>query len=140
MKYDLGFEQNDSFAIFKVSGQPELAGFQELLDDFLNNPVWQSVKKIMLDFSELHIGNVESDEVRQFINTQKATFKKLNKIPIAVVVSCPVDFGVVRMCGTLAEKMITCYQVFYTTEDALEWLGPERTIPSTLKILLSVAI
>jgi hypothetical protein len=138
MKYKIESNGHNLSVTFTASSKPELSGFKEFLDEIIKSPDYSAVTKVLLDFSDIHLGKLNSYEIRRFIDAQRYSFRKIEELRVAVVVARPIDFGVVRICGALAEDFIPGYQVFYTSAEALKWLNREKPGDSALNRFLSV--
>lgn len=123
MEYTIEFDPSVSFATITGSGEPTFAGFVGYLTELVENPAWTPEMPALVDHRKLHIDLLTSDQVREVVNLHKPFAERIGNGRIAVVVSRPVDFGLVRMFETIADEMFPQFRVFYTIEESMDWLG-----------------
>ena len=60
--------------------------------------------------------------VRRIAEVHKIVLQRQTANPTAVVVKGLAEFGIVRMWEMLSEEMFPNHTVFYSKEEALDWL------------------
>lgn len=109
-----------------VSGDAYVDGFQEYLNDVLSDPGWKPGTAALIDFRELRLEHLSFPDVERIVELHVPYLTRIGKSPMAVVVSRPVDFGVVRMWESLAADMFPVHRVFYDIAEARTWLRSKQ--------------
>jgi hypothetical protein len=103
-------------------GPAEASGFIAYLLEAVNHPAWRPGIPALMDFRDLDIGRLGAADAWQVADQHQPYAKILAAAPIAVVVSRPVDFGMVRMWESLVHQMHLAHEVFYAMAEAEAWL------------------
>ena len=127
MEWGIKFEKEGSLLTITASGIPDTEGFRSYLEAAASNPEWHQGIRVLCDFRELDTSRVTAYVLRGIADLHKKFTDRYGSNPVAVVVSRPVDFGMLRMFEAYAGNMCPDYKVFYSVENALEWLQGELT-------------
>ena len=122
MQWSVGFEEGGSPAIITGTGTIDAEGISGYLDALLADPAWKPGMHVLVDFRGLSTDHLSVAQVQQIVDLHAPYMERIGSSPVAVVVSRPVDYGMVRMWAAMAARMFPRHEVFYTTEDARRWL------------------
>jgi hypothetical protein len=125
MEWSVGFEEGGSRALITGTGAIDAEGITGYLDALLADPSWKSGMHVLVDFRGLSTDHLTVAQVQQIVDLHAPYMERIGSSPVAVVVSRPVDFGMVRMWEAMAARMFPRHEVFYTTDDARAWLSSQ---------------
>ena len=123
MEWRIFFEPDGSRVTVTVTGAARVDGFRPYLEALLGDPAWRAGTPVLVDFRGLDIGQLNFAAAEQVLAVHLPYVARIGKSPIAVVVSRPVDFGMMRMWGGLSDGKFPVPQIFYEAADALRWLN-----------------
>lgn len=127
MNWNARFETGSSLLTLTASGVARVDGFREYLEGVLSDPSWEPGTAALLDFRDLRLEHLSFREVEEIVALHVPHVTRIGNSPMAVVVSRPVDFGLVRMWESLAADMFPMHSVFYEVDETLTWLrGKQR--------------
>jgi hypothetical protein len=101
-------------------------GFREYLEGVLSDPAWTPGTAALIDFRDLRLEHLSFRDVEEIVELHVPHVTRIGNSPMAVVVSRPVDFGLVRMWESLAADMFPLHSVFYEVDEALSWLRAKQ--------------
>ncbi|HVN79956.1 MAG TPA: hypothetical protein VMW38_13230 [Terriglobia bacterium] len=131
MEWGIKFEKDGSLISITASGIPDIEGFRSYLQAITSSPDWRPGIPVLCDLRNLDTSKVTATVIRGVVDLHVELTDRYWSSPVAVVVSRPVDFGMVRMFEAYTRNMCPEYEVFYSVEDALEWLRKNsRRAPS----------
>jgi hypothetical protein len=122
MRWDIRVEENRSRLTVSASGDPEIEGFKSYLEAALSHPAWRPGMPVLCDFRQLNIQKVTTNDIIRIVLVHKQYRERTGDNPIAVVVSRQIDFGMVRIWESYSEALFSSQNVFYTVEEAGNWL------------------
>lgn len=123
MKFEINFEKSHDYVYVQTDGEASVRGFDELLTEIVESPTWIAGTKQLVDHRKLKPEKLTSEDVRRIEDIVAKHAKKLGNGRCAFVVSNALGFGLVRMYECLGGgKIHNESSVFYTIEEAVEWL------------------
>jgi hypothetical protein len=122
MQWEIGFSQDHPLMTIRAWGPAALQGFVDYLTQALADPRWKPQIQVLLDFRELDLATVSSDDMRRLVSFQRPLKESLSPGKLALVVGRPVDFGMARMWEVLSSEIGLTQGVFYSLEEAFDWL------------------
>lgn len=122
MEWRFDFAPDGSRMTVTAWGVAEVQGFVAYLLEAVDQPAWHPGIPALMDFRNLDIGCLNAADARQLADLYRPYAKILAAARIAVVVTRPVDFGMVRMWESLVHQMHLTHEVFYRLEEAEAWL------------------
>lgn len=105
-----------------AGGPAEMGGFAQSLDRILADPAWHPAMNCVADFRQLDLNTLKHDDVVRLADLHIQMAERIGNARIAIVVSRPVDFGMVRMWQAMVEERFPAHSVFYDMDDAMRWL------------------
>ena len=122
MEWSVRFEEGGSRAIITGTGAIDAQGITGYLDALLADPAWKRGMHVLVDFRGLSTDHLSVAQVQEIVDLHAPYMERIGSSPVAVVVSRPVDFGMVRMWEAMAAQMFPRHEVFYSMDDATRWL------------------
>jgi hypothetical protein len=129
MQWQLQLTEDRSRLSVTAWGPAQVDALMALLVRATEPPDWRPGIHVLLDFRALAISALTMADIRQLADHHRPYGKILAASRIAVVVSRPVDFGLVRMWGTLVHDLNLTHEVFYGEAEALHWLHASDPMP-----------
>jgi hypothetical protein len=126
MEWNVRFADDEPLVTIEAKGMAEIEGFRSYLDGVLASPSWRPGVPVLVDFRQLVSDNLTRDDVERLVALHVPYLGRIGGSPIAVVVSRPSDFGVVRVWEAHAAEMFPVHEVFYDVDVALIWLRSRR--------------
>ena len=106
-----------------TQGEADLQGLLAFLDDIVAHPQWKPGKQILLDHSNLGLGNIAQDDISRVSQHFIKISKKLGSGRIALVMDRELDYGIARAWELMtADDVDISIFVFRSVEDARKWL------------------
>lgn len=127
MEWNARFEPDGSRVTITVTGIARAEGFNAYLDGVLGDVAWRPGMPVLVDFRGLQISHLRYQDVEGIVALHVPYVERIGDSPVAVLVSRPVDFGIVRMWESLAIDMFPDHQAFYRVDEALRWLESRRS-------------
>lgn len=110
-------------------GRADVAGFERYLTDLRSDARWRPGLRSLVDFSELDLGVLTTDDVRRIADVHERLGPAMGGALSAVVAGTATNFGLIRMFGTFLEgRSDMLAHPFLTRAEALDWLADQ---PST---------
>jgi len=103
-------------------GAAEVGGFLAYLQEAVKQPGWYPEIPALMDFRQLDVSCLSPADIVQLAELHLPYADTLARSRIAVLVSRPVDYGVVRMWEALVHQMNLAHAVFYSLAEAEAWL------------------
>lgn len=123
MNFEIHFDQSPEYVYVQTSGGASIRGFDKLLTAIVESPKWKTGTKQLIDHRELILNKITLDDMRTIENIVKKHIKRLGNGRCAFVVIDALGFGMARMYELIGgEAMHQQIRVFYTIEEAIEWL------------------
>jgi hypothetical protein len=122
MQWTARFDADPALLTLTVSGVAHVDGFREYLEGVLEDPAWAPGKAALIDFRDLRLEHLSFADLERIVELHVPHRTRIGNSPMAVVVSRPVDFGIVRMWESLSADTFPAHRVFYDVDDALLWL------------------
>lgn len=123
MKFEINFDQLPDYVYIQTYGEASIIGFDKLLTEIVASPNWKPGTKQLIDHRELTLHKLTSNDMRAIMNIVEKNIEKLGNGRCAFVISNTLGFGLVRMYELLGgENLHQEIAVFYTIEEAVEWL------------------
>ena len=128
MKFEINFEKSPDYVYIQTDGEASVRGFDELLTAIVESPNWTTGSKQLVDHRKLKFQKLASEDVRRIGDVVKNHANKLGNGRCAFVVSDGLGFGIARMYECLGgEDVHQESAVFYTVDEAVEWLKEKST-------------
>jgi hypothetical protein len=123
MKFEINFDQSPDYVYVQTAGEISIRGFDRLLTAIVESPEWKTGTKQLIDHRKLIYDKITSDDVRAIEHIVKKNSKRLGNGRCAFVVKDALGFGMARMYDLVGGEAIhQQVGVFYTIEEAVEWL------------------
>ena len=126
MDWNIRFEPGGEYLTITAMGPIDVEGVREYLEAILADAAWRPGMLVLADFRDMSTDHLSVAQVRKIVEVHQPYMERIGLSPVAVVVSRPVDFGMVRMWEAMAAQMFPMHEVFYTTDEALAWLRSHR--------------
>jgi hypothetical protein len=124
MNFKIDFDPLPDYVFIQTAGEASIRGFDKLLTEIVESPKWKTGTKQLIDHRKLILNKITPDDLRTIENIVKENSKKLGNGRCAFVVNDALGFGLARMYDLLGgEALHQEVGVFYTIEEAIEWLG-----------------
>lgn len=122
MNWAIDFEIFDGLMAIKASGPASVEGFLQYMRQALSDPRWQKGMPVLLDFRDLDTDRIEYADIQKIASIFTPYASLIGGVKVAVVVSRPQDYGLVRIWEMLARDVFSAHEVYYTINDALAFL------------------
>jgi len=122
MKWRIQFAEDGSCMTVTAWGTAEVQGFIAYLLEAVAHPSWRPDIPALMDFRNLDIGTLGSADMQRLADLHRPHTHEMAAGRIAVVVTKPEAYGMVRMWESFAHQMHLTHNVFYALEEAEDWL------------------
>lgn len=122
MEWNIEFADDGSRMTVRAWGTAEVQGFIAYLLAAVDHPAWRPGIPALMDFRDLDVGPLTSADIQRLADLHAPYAEVLAQGRIAVLVSRPVEYGIVRMWQAFVNHMHLAHGVFYTLEEAEAWL------------------
>ena len=123
MNFEINFDQSPDYVYIQTSGEASIQGFDELLTEIVESPNWKTGIKQLVDHRDLILHKLSPDDMQAIEKVVKKHSEKLGNGRCAFVVKGTLGFGFARMYELIGgETLHQQVGVFYTIEEAVEWL------------------
>lgn len=126
MDYRIDFAGEDADVVVTTSGRAEPAGFKRFLTELVADERFRSGASLLNDHSALDFRGLTPSDIRDVSSFVSRLDEEHGFGPLAVVVPNRLAFGFARMAQTLLKTDLRS-RIFYSREDAVEWLREEGT-------------
>jgi hypothetical protein len=128
MDWEIDFETFDGLMMIRASGMVRVEGFREYTRAALSDPRWHRGTSVLLDFRDLDTDRVEYPDIRKIAGVFAPYTAAMGGVRVAVVVSRPQDYGLIKIWEVLAGANLSAHTICYTIEEALAFLrnSPEK--------------
>jgi hypothetical protein len=121
MKYELNYREG--FFEVKTSGDAEPGGIKEFFDSMLVHEKWKPGTSFLVDHSELKLGHLTVNEVREIADGCVRPRAELGQARSASVTPLDEQYGLVRMWEVFVEgRWDVIHQAFRSRDEAISWL------------------
>jgi hypothetical protein len=122
MEWKARLEKRNAVLTIEASGVADVAGVKSSVKKIAGDPSLNSGKCALCDFRKLDLSKLTGSDVQQIYDFHAPLSRKNGNTPVAVVVSRSIDFGMARMWEAFAGDVYTTHKVFYSIEEAMDWL------------------
>ena len=123
MKFEINFDQLPEYVYIQTTGEASIIGFDKLLKKIVESPSWKTGTKQLIDHRKLALEKLTTDDMRTIKDIVKKNSEKLGNGQCAFVIKNTLGFGMARMYELVGgEALHQDISVFYTIEEAVEWL------------------
>ncbi len=125
MKYELNYREG--FFEVKTYGDAEPGGIKEFLNSMLAHEKWKPGTSFLVDHSELNLGHLTVDEVRDIADVSVRPRAELGQARSATVAPRDEQYGLVRMWEVFVEgRWDVIHQAFRSRDEAVSWLMNDK--------------
>jgi hypothetical protein len=122
MQWRIQIAEDGSRLTVTAWGKAEVQGFIDYLLEAAATPGWRPGIPALLDLRDLEAGHLTSGDIQRLAELHEPYADIMAHGRIAVLVARPLDFGIVRMWESFVHKMNLAHSVFYTLQEAEDWL------------------
>ncbi len=122
MDWQLAFSADGSRLTLTFQGVAQVDGFIACCQEAGRDPRWQSDLSAVLDLRDLDMAVLDQGDILHLVDAHKPHAARLAGNRVAVLVSRPVAYGLVRMWLGYTENLAHTHGVFYRLEEAEAWL------------------
>ena len=123
MEWNTRVEKPSSMLTIEASGVADIPSIKSSLNKMADDPAIYSSSCALCDFRKLDLSKLTGSDVQQIYNFHASVSRETGNKPVAVVVSRSIEFGMARMWEAFAGEVYTTHKVFYSIEEAMEWLN-----------------
>ncbi len=125
MKYELNYREG--FFELTTDGDADPEGIKEFLDPLLAHEKWKTGTPFLVDHSELNLGHLTVNEVRNIADVTVRPRAELGQARCATVAPRDEQYGLVRMWEVFVEgRWDVIHRVFRSRDEAVSWLMNDR--------------
>lgn len=125
MEFQITFDLDA--AALTTAGAASLEGFRLGIRALVDDARFQSGMPILVDHTSLDVSTLEASDVRAIGEFTATLGDRIGPSFVAVVVPDQVTFGFVRMGESYADQPQLSVRVFYSRQEAVEWLRTQAT-------------
>jgi hypothetical protein len=126
MQWAITFSEDGSMMTIRASGEPDLVGFMTLIEAAVTDPRWHPDIPVLCDLRKLDAYLASEDNVihlaHMLADVHNRHASDFISHPVAIIVSQPANFGMVRMWQAYANDIYPRSNVFYEVDSAMTWL------------------
>jgi hypothetical protein len=122
MEWKARLEEQHAILTIEASGVADVASVKSTVKEIAGDPSLNSSKYALCDFRKLDLSRLTGSDIQKIYDFHAPLSRKNGNTPIAVVVSRSIDFGMARMWEAFAGEIYTTHKVFYSIEEAMNWL------------------
>ena len=122
MDWQLAFSADGSRLTLTIKGVAQMEGFIACCQEAGRDSRWQSNVSVVLDLRDLDMAALDQGDILHLVEVHKPHATRLANNRIAVLVSRPVAYGLVRMWMGFTQDLEHAHGVFYRMEEAETWL------------------
>ena len=124
MEWEIQWGGDPEDVLVTISGDATVEGLNAWTQEALADSRFRPGLRVLIDHRSASLGGLTSDDMRRRADILAADAERIGLQRVATVVTKPVDFGMHRMLDLLSEERRSfTWRVFYSIEDAREWLG-----------------
>ncbi len=121
MKFNLQY-LDDVFEI-KAVGVGDVKGISSFLKAVLDHEKWEPGGKFLVDFTELDLGELTVNEVRDIARVCGQFSALFGRAKCAIIATRDLEFGMVRMWEVFVEdRWEVNEELFHSGDEAIAWL------------------
>jgi hypothetical protein len=123
MEYKLFLNKEHSYFVTEASGTVDTQGLLNLFEKIIKHEDWYTGLNTLINFSEITLVTLKSDEISQISNMTKSLKKVLGDGRCAFVMNQQVDYGLARMFQMMTEPHVDFQiEIFTSLTEAETWL------------------
>ena len=122
MIVDVRVDRGAGLVVAVLEGPVPLEGLVEGIDRMLSDPDFRAGMDILVDMQR-HVHQASGADMRRLGDALTSRLEYLKGTRLAAVVSKTVSYGMIRMLQAFVDGAPFQVGVFYTPEEAKEWLG-----------------
>lgn len=123
MRFEINFENMPEYVLIQTEGEAGVRDFDDLLNELVESPRWVTGTSQIVDHRKLKLDNLDSEAMMQIRDVVGKHSGKLGSGRCAFIVKDDLGFGIARMYDLVGgENLHHGVKVFYSIEDAVEWL------------------
>lgn len=122
MDWEIDFETFAGLMVIKASGVVEVEGILEYVKAAVTHPEWRKGMPVLVDFRNIDTDGVEYPDIKRIAAILAPYASTIGDLRVAVVVSRPQDYGLIKIWEVLAGEVLAAHEVCYTIGDALAFL------------------
>ncbi len=123
MEYKIKFKPELSAVYIHGVGEVSRKGIRDFHYEYLNDKRWEPGMNVIIDFRELSFKKFKPTDIQFIKDLVVGSREQIGNGKMAIIISSVNDFGLARMWEMKTESFVDfSVTVFFTREDALEWI------------------
>lgn len=122
MRWDIKYADDGSMVRINVVGKADIEDYRISIQELVSHPMWRINIPSIVDLRNYEFSEAGSSFMVSLAQGHRDVFKGRKVGPVAMIVSRTVEYGFSRIWEAYAHDIYSASDVFYTEEEALEWL------------------
>ena len=140
MKFEINFDHMPEYVLIRTEGEASAHDFDDLLEEIVDSSRWVVGTNQLVDHRELIMKHLTPNNMERIKDIVKKHSEKLGHGRCAFVVKDALGFGIARMYELIGgEGIHNEVRVFYSLEEAVEWLKHQEEFSRATNIYMAFA-